>query len=69
MKLSAFEIKPKFHISEKMRRESQYNTPVVVKYQIAQWARDLNRLVEKTFEREKNQRPSLKKNKRRGKKY
>lgn len=60
MKLSAFEIKPKFHISKKMRGESQYNTPVNGKYQIAQWARDLNRLVERSRKPEQNTKQQLK---------
>lgn len=61
MKLSAFEIKPKFHISEKMRRESQFNIPVVGKYQIAQWARDVNRLIDMNRLKESKQRSKLKK--------
>lgn len=60
MKLSSFEVRPKFHIHEKMRREARYNTPVVGKYQIAQWARDLNRLIERGNRFDNMQTPRLK---------
>jgi hypothetical protein len=60
MKLSIFEERPKFHVSERMRRESQYTVPTVGKYQIAQWVRDLNRLIEINEKNESGSKQKLK---------
>ncbi|MDY0104893.1 MAG: relaxase/mobilization nuclease domain-containing protein [Lentimicrobium sp.] len=48
IRLSEFEERPKFYVSVRAEKELQIYKPVIDKYQLAQWARDLNRLVERT---------------------
>jgi len=48
IRLSEFDERPKFYISAKVEKELQIQRPMIDKFQMAQWARDLNRLVEKS---------------------
>ena len=48
IRLSEFEEVPKFYVSVRTEHELQIQKPMIDKFQLAQWARDLNRLVEKT---------------------
>ena len=48
IRLSEFQERPKFYVSTKAEHELQIQKPMIDKFQLAQWARDLNRLVEKT---------------------
>jgi len=47
IRISEFEEKPRFYISANAEKELQSQKPVIDKFQLAQWARDLNRLVER----------------------
>ncbi|HPF52310.1 MAG TPA: relaxase/mobilization nuclease domain-containing protein [Draconibacterium sp.] len=46
IRLSEFEERPRFYISIKAEKELQIQKQLIDKFQLAQWARDLNRLVE-----------------------
>ena len=48
IRLSEFEERPKFYVSARAEQELQIQKPLIDKFQLAQWARDLNRLVEKS---------------------
>lgn len=48
IRLSEFEERPRFYLSAKTGQEIQISTQMIDKFQLAQWARDLNRLVEKS---------------------
>ena len=48
IRLSKFKEQPKFYVSAKIEKRVEISNPVVDKLQFAQWARDLNRLVEKS---------------------
>ena len=48
IRLSEFEERPRFYVSVKAEQEIQNPTPMIDKYQLAQWARDINRFVEKS---------------------
>ncbi len=48
IRLSEFEEVPKFYVSVRTEKEFQIQKPLIDKFQLAQWARDLNRLMEKT---------------------
>ncbi len=52
IRLSNFKEGPKFYNSLQIGKENQVNSQVLDKFHIAQWVRDLNRLVErsKTYE-------------------
>jgi len=58
--LSEFEERPRFYVSARAEKELQIYKPVIEKYQLAQWARDLNRLVEKNRTTESNRKQRLK---------
>ena len=60
IRLSEFEERPRFYVSARAERELQIYKPVIDKYQLAQWARDLNRLVEKNRTTESNRKQRLK---------
>lgn len=48
IRLSEFQERPKFYISAKAEKENQIPTQMIDKFQLAQWARDVNRLLEKS---------------------
>lgn len=48
IRLSEFENRPEFYVSARIEKEFQSQKQVIDKFQLAQWARDLNRLVEKS---------------------
>lgn len=48
IRLSEFEERPRFYVAFEAQQEVQISKPVIDKFQLAQWARDLNRLVEKS---------------------
>ncbi len=47
IRLSEFQERPTFYLAKSAEQEIQIPTQVIDKFQLAQWARDLNRLVEK----------------------
>ena len=61
IRLSEFEERPRFHLVQSAEKELQMTTPMIDEFQLAQWARDLNRLIEKNRFRESVSRPKLKK--------
>ena len=61
IRLSEFEEKPKFYVSARAELELQIQKPVIDKFQLAQWARDLNRLVENTRKLDLNRKQKMKK--------
>ncbi|WP_319228508.1 relaxase/mobilization nuclease domain-containing protein [Draconibacterium orientale] len=48
IRLSEFQERPRFYLSAKAEQEIQIPTQMIDKFQLAQWARDVNRLVEKS---------------------
>uniref|UniRef100_UPI00321797A3 relaxase/mobilization nuclease domain-containing protein n=1 Tax=uncultured Draconibacterium sp. TaxID=1573823 RepID=UPI00321797A3 len=62
--LSEFQERPKFYISAKAEKENQIPTQMIDKFQLAQLARDLNRLLEKSKGRKKEPRLKYKVKKR-----
>ena len=67
MRLSEFGERSRFYLSATAEQELQIHNPVIDKFQLAQWARDLNRLVERSINR-RHERKSINKlrNKRKG---
>ena len=61
IRLSNFKEGPKFYVGLQTGSEKQENKLVLDKFQITQWVRDLNRLVEKGKTFEKTDKPKLKK--------
>jgi hypothetical protein len=61
IRLSNFKEGPKFYKVLENEKESQINKQVLDKFQIAQWVRDLNRLVEKSKTHDKTVKLKLKK--------
>ena len=53
IRLSEFQERPKFYLAKSAELEIQMQTQVIDQFQLAQWARDLNRLVEKSKGRKK----------------
>ena len=53
IRLSEFKERPRFYLTAKAEQEIQIPTQVIDRFQLAQWARDLNRLVEKSKGRKK----------------
>ncbi len=51
--LSKFQERPRFYLSAKTEQEIQVPTQMIDQFQLAQWARDMNRLVEKSKGRKK----------------
>jgi hypothetical protein len=60
IRLSNFNEGPKFYKGLQTEKENQVNSQVLDKLQIAQWVRDLNRLVERSKTHEKTAKPKLK---------
>ncbi len=60
MRLSEFKERPKFFVSAKMEKQMQQPKPLIDKFQLAQLARDLNRLMEKSRFHELGNKPKLK---------
>ena len=52
IRLSEFKERPRFYVSAEVEKEVQISKPVIDKFQLGQWARDLNRLVERCREQE-----------------
>lgn len=48
IRLSRFKEKPRFYVLAKVEQAMEISKPVIDKFQLAQWARDLNRLVERS---------------------
>ncbi|WP_372934759.1 relaxase/mobilization nuclease domain-containing protein [Mariniphaga sediminis] len=48
IRLSKFKERPRFYVSAKVEQTVEISTPVIDKFQLAQWARDLNRVVERS---------------------
>ena len=61
IRLSEFEERPKFYISAMAEKELQVQKPMIDKFQIAQWSRDINRLVESIKELNSNRKQKIKK--------
>ena len=53
IRLSEFRERPKFYLAKSAEQEIQMQTQVIDQFQLAQWARDVNRLVEKSRGRKK----------------
>lgn len=60
IRLSEFQERPKFYLSAKAEQEIQIQTQLIDKFQLAQWARDLNRLIERNSSPEIGKRQRLK---------
>ncbi len=58
IRLSVFKERPRFHLSHSAEKELQISTQVIDKFQLAQWARDVNRLIERSNRRKKE--PTMK---------
>ena len=58
IRLSEFEERPRFHHSQSAEQEQQITSPMIDEFQLAQWARDVNRLVERNIRRKKE--PAMK---------
>ena len=53
IRLSEFQERPQFYLTAKAEQEIQIPTQMIDQFQLAQWARDLNRVVEKSKGRKK----------------
>lgn len=60
VRLSEFEERPRFHISVRAEKETQIRNPLIDKFQLAQWARDLDRLIKNGKTRETKSRLMVK---------
>jgi hypothetical protein len=60
IRLSNFKEGPRFYVGLQTGSERQENKLVLDKFQIAQWVRDLNRLVNATWSSEQNKQVKLK---------
>lgn len=58
IRLSEFEERPRFHVSQSAEQELQVASPMIDEFQLAQWARDVNRLIERSTRRKKE--PAMK---------
>jgi hypothetical protein len=61
IRLSNFKEEPRFFIGLQAQLEMQANNQVFDKFHIAQWVRDLNKLVERSKNQDKTAKPKLKK--------
>lgn len=59
IRLSEFQVRPKFYVSSIIEQKAQPK-PLIDKFQIAQLARDLNRLVERNKTTESNKKQRIK---------
>ena len=64
MRLSDFKERPKFYVAAKVEKEIQQPKPIIDRFQLGQWARDLNRLVERSKQPENKITQRVKRNKR-----
>lgn len=67
IRLSEFQERPRFHLAQSIEKEQQIVSPIIEEFQLIQWARDVNRLIERNKRRKKE--PAMKykvKNKNRG---
>ncbi|AHW61532.1 Relaxase/Mobilisation nuclease domain-containing protein [Draconibacterium orientale] len=58
IRLSEFEERPRFHHSQSAEQEQQVASPMINEFHLAQWARDVNRLIERSNRRKKE--PTMK---------
>ena len=58
IRLSEFEERPRFHVSQNAEQEQQVASPMIDEFQLAQCARDVNRLIERNDRRKKE--PNMK---------
>ena len=58
IQLSEFEERPRFHHSQSAEQEQQVASPMIDEFQLTQWARDVNRLIELSNRRKKE--PTMK---------
>jgi hypothetical protein len=63
IRLSKFKEQPRFYVSAKVEKELEISKPVIDKFQLAQWARDLNRLIEQSRFSEPKKQQKLKRKK------
>ena len=63
IRLSKFKERPRFYVSAKVEKTMEISKPVIDKFQLAQWAKDLNRLVEKNRPKEAVLKQKIKKKK------
>lgn len=67
IRLSKFKERPRFYVFAKVEKTMEISKPVIDKFQLAQWARDLNRLVEVCDKNTEVNRMAKYKNKRKNK--
>ena len=58
IRLSEFQERPRFYLSAKAEQELQMQPQVIDQFQLAQWARDVNRLIERSNRRKEE--PNMK---------
>ncbi|RIH67151.1 hypothetical protein D1164_01610 [Mariniphaga sediminis] len=63
IRLSKFKERPRFYVSAKVEKTMEISKQVIDKFQLAQWAKDLNRLVEKNRPKEAVLKQKIKKKK------
>ena len=63
IRLSEFEERPRFYHSQSAEQEQQVASPMIDEFQLAQWARDVNRLVERSNQSNKSTTPKIKRRK------
>ncbi len=61
IRFSEFQERPKFYVAVRAEQELQIHKPMIDKFQLAQWARDLNRLMESTREFDLNEKQKMRK--------
>ena len=61
IRLSEFVNRPEFYVSARIEQEFQSQKQVIDKFQLAQWARDLNRLIEKNKTHKLRSNPRIRK--------
>ncbi len=70
IRLSDFQERPRFYVSARVEKELQINAPLIDKFQLAQWARDMNKLM--IWDKWQKNKPTLKykvKNKKKGRSF
>lgn len=61
IRLSEFEERPRFYVSARAEKELYISKPMIDQFQLAQWARDMNRLAEKNKIKESISKPNIRK--------
>ena len=61
IRLSKFKERPGFYVSAKVEKTKEISKPVIDKFQLAQWARDLDRLVKSIRELDYNKKQKIRK--------